>query len=98
MKHKVSALSPGEMHPFEVEGKKLLLVRKSSGEYSCIQNKCTHADVKLSEGILELNEVECPAHGARFCVDTGEALCMPAVVGVRVYPVIQENDEIFIEI
>ena len=54
--------------------------------------------VPLAEGKLENEVIICPRHGARFNVNTGQALCMPAFESVECYEVKIENDEIYISI
>jgi 3-phenylpropionate/trans-cinnamate dioxygenase ferredoxin component len=64
------------------------------GQYYAIDNLCTHDDGPLDQGELEGNEIECPRHGARFDVRTGDVLAMPATTPVPTYAVRIEGDEI----
>ncbi|MGA1627840.1 MAG: Rieske 2Fe-2S domain-containing protein [Aquiluna sp.] len=41
--------------------------------------------------------IECWAHGAKFELDTGKPLSLPAYEPVATYEVLIENDEIFVE-
>jgi 3-phenylpropionate/trans-cinnamate dioxygenase ferredoxin subunit len=50
----------------------------------------------LSEGSLAGEELECPWHGARFNVRTGQATEMPAVEPVATFPVKVENGQVFV--
>ncbi|MXY28431.1 Rieske 2Fe-2S domain-containing protein, partial [Candidatus Poribacteria bacterium] len=52
----------------------------------------------LAEGWFSGDEIECPRHGARFCVKTGKALCMPAVEDIECYTVKVEDDDILISL
>ena len=76
---------------------RILLCRSGDGSISAVQDRCSHAEVRLSEGSFDGAEVECPAHGARFCVKTGRQLCMPAVVPIPTFPVTVEGDDVFLE-
>lgn len=67
------------------------------GQLYCIADLCTHDGGPLEEGVLEGCEIECPRHGARFDVRTGEAKRLPAVVGVPTYQVKVEGDEVYVE-
>lgn len=64
-----------------------ILVFNIDGEYYAIENMCTHEQVALVDGELSGTELTCPAHDARFCVKTGEALCAPAYEPVATFPV-----------
>ena len=42
---------------------------------------------EISSGCIVDDAIECPRHGARFCLRTGEALSPPAYEGLHVFPV-----------
>ena len=66
------------------------------GEYYAIEDVCTHDGGSLDQGDLEGDEIECPRHGARFNVRTGEATLMPAVMPVRTFPIKIEGDRVHV--
>jgi 3-phenylpropionate/trans-cinnamate dioxygenase ferredoxin subunit len=65
------------------------------GVYNCgdqlraIEDRCSHDDGPLCEGDWEPDEcvVTCPRHGARFDLETGRPLSLPAFQPVAVFPV-----------
>jgi 3-phenylpropionate/trans-cinnamate dioxygenase ferredoxin component len=76
----------------------LCVGRIDSGEYFAIADECTHEEIELSDGDLEGCEIECPAHGSRFNVMTGEVRGLPAVVPVKVYPISLSNGSIVVSV
>ena len=68
-------------------GEDAVVVFNIAGEYFAIADVCTHDMGSLGEGEVEGHEIICPRHGARFDLQTGEALTLPAVKGVHSYPV-----------
>ena len=40
------------------------------------------------------DQIECPRHGARFCIRTGEVMAPPAYEPVAKFPVRVENGEV----
>ena len=64
------------------------------GAYYAMDDVCTHDGGPLAEGPVEGNVIECPRHGARFDIRTGEVLSLPATSPVTTYPVRIENGEI----
>ncbi len=66
------------------------------GKYYAIGNICTHEGGPLADGTLQDFEVECPWHGARFDMRTGQVLSPPAEKPVSVYDVMVKEDDIFI--
>jgi nitrite reductase/ring-hydroxylating ferredoxin subunit len=66
-----------QMKVVEVNGEKICVVNVE-GKYYAIGNVCTHVGGPLAEGTLEGYEVECPWHGSKFDVRTGEVTRPPA--------------------
>jgi nitrite reductase/ring-hydroxylating ferredoxin subunit len=93
-------LQPGSMLSVMAQGKLLVVFKDSQGVLSALQDRCSHAEVRLSGGCyhLESGQVECPAHGARFDVKSGKQMCMPAVSPVRAYAVKVVDGNIVVEV
>ena len=70
------------------------------GRLLAIEDRCSHDDGPLAEG--ELDEVactvECPRHGSRFDLRTGQPLTLPAYEAVDVFAVRVEDDTIKLEV
>ena len=93
----VGELAPGTARRFEVDGRSVAVVRIGDDFYA-IGDRCSHADVSLSEGdvLPETRELECWKHGAAFSLETGEPSCLPAIKPVPVYSVVVEDGAVFI--
>src|SRR5437867_1783446 len=90
-------IPPGEARAFDVDGNRIA-VFNIDGTYHAIEDTCTHQGGPLSEGSIEGCQVECPWHGARFDLKTGDVLCPPAPNAVKAFRVITSGDEIQIEL
>jgi 3-phenylpropionate/trans-cinnamate dioxygenase ferredoxin subunit len=82
----------------EVNGVPVCLARLASGEVFAINDLCSHEEIELSDGELDGEDVECPAHGSRFNVRTGEVSGLPAEDPVDTYPVTIEDGQIVVEV
>ncbi len=71
-----------------------LLIRVGE-EYFCIEDVCSHDGQPLTDGPIENCSIECPRHGARFDLATGQALCMPATEGIQTFSVEVREDGIY---
>ena len=90
-------LPPGESLLVELDGIRIA-VFNLDGEFYAIEDVCTHDGGPLVEGqILDGGQVECPRHGARFDIRTGEALSMPAFEPTPSYEVQVEDGDIYVE-
>lgn len=93
----VSDVPPGRVKVVEIEYQDVALCNVD-GKIYAIADVCTHDDGPLGEGCLHGDQIECPRHGARFSVRTGEALSLPAIVGIPTFEVKVESDDIFVDI
>lgn len=82
-------------HDFEFE---TATIFKLGDRYYAIEDRCSHDDGPLGEGILDptVCEISCPRHGARFDLRSGAALSMPAVYPVRRYEVRVEDGDVYL--
>jgi 3-phenylpropionate/trans-cinnamate dioxygenase ferredoxin subunit len=77
----------------------IAIIRNKEGDVFALDDKCSHGEISLSEGFVgKDNTIECWAHGAKFSLETGEALTLPAYEPVARYEVIIDNGDIFLEI
>lgn len=99
MEHKVAEISDfplASMKAVTIDDTPIVVFRRSNGEFAALVDRCSHAEVKLSRGTFDGEEVECPAHGARFEVCSGKHLCMPAVVDVATLPVLLRDGAVWV--
>lgn len=80
-------IAVGEVAVVDAGGRSLCIAHCDDGTWGAIDNVCTHDGGVLGEGELDGCTVECPRHGARFDLATGEVRALPAVYPVNAYPV-----------
>jgi len=95
----VDEIEPGTAQRFLVGKLKVCLVRIDDDFYA-IGDTCTHADVSLSEGEVdvETRHIECWKHGSCFSLETGEPDTLPATRPVPVYTVRVEGGDVLLEV
>jgi nitrite reductase/ring-hydroxylating ferredoxin subunit/uncharacterized membrane protein len=71
-----------------------VLLYKKGDSVCAISETCSHAGGPLSEGELEGNIVQCPWHGSRFDVCTGEVKGGPATISQVRYETRRQNGQI----
>ncbi len=91
----VDEIEAGELKEVIVFDKQVCLANVG-GEFLAIGNICSHEYVELSDGWLEGDEVECPAHGSLFSMRTGEVRGMPATSPVPAYEVKVESEGVYV--
>jgi len=78
-------LAPNATLRVVIDGLAIAVVRDSEGAVHAIGDRCSHGDVSLADGFVEGDQIECWAHGARFDLNTGQALRLPAYEPVPVF-------------
>jgi 3-phenylpropionate/trans-cinnamate dioxygenase ferredoxin subunit len=94
---KVSDVPPGTAKVYEIEDQ-AIAVCNVDGDFYAIDDLCTHDQASLEQGFLEGCEIECPRHGARFDVRTGDVKALPAVIPVDTFTVRVEGEDIEVDI
>lgn len=67
---------------------------------SAIGDTCTHGNVSLSEGEVDVEhrEIECWKHGSVFSLDTGVPQCLPATEPTPVYRATVLDGHVMVEL
>ncbi|MEN3015435.1 MAG: Rieske 2Fe-2S domain-containing protein [bacterium] len=94
----------GSIHDFNQTNKKLyrlsddteILVIKIKDSFFAVENRCSHDDKPLSDGKIEDSTIECKYHGAKFDIQTGKALKMPAVAPINIFKTKLQEGKIFV--
>lgn len=95
---KVDDLEPDTMRKVVLDGEEICLAHAEDGNYYAIGDICSHEEYNLSDGELWGLDVECPAHGSRFNLVTGQVDALPATQPVRTYRVTLEGDDVYVEL
>ncbi len=94
---KMGEIPDGGMMQVVAHGEPVGLYRIGEDVFA-ISDYCTHEQTFLTDGEFEaeLLEVECPLHGSRFNVATGEVRILPATKPVPTYEVKIEDDVVLV--
>lgn len=94
---KVDEIPDGGMKQVVVKGDLVGLYRVGGDVYA-LGDICTHEEAYLSEGDFDPDdmEVECPLHGSRFNVMTGEVRILPATRPEPTYQVKIDGDLVMV--
>jgi len=92
-----SDVPEGEAKSFAV-GSRKIAVYHTRGEFYASRDLCTHENQPLADGWLEGETIECPWHGAQFCLKTGEALSLPATKPLELFEVELDRDDVWVHL
>ena len=87
----VSERLPGQSVVVDVDDV-MVAVFNIDGEFYAIEDVCTHDGSEIASGCIHGDEIECPRHGARFSIKTGEVTAPPAYEPVDTFPVQVVNE------
>ena len=92
----VDELPPeGEVKEFACRNR-MVCIARINGELSALDNVCIHQGGPLGQGYVWEGRVTCPWHGWEFDPKTGKSKQHPEM-GVAVYKVRVEGDDVFVE-
>jgi 3-phenylpropionate/trans-cinnamate dioxygenase ferredoxin component len=76
----------------------VISVVRIADDFYAIGDRCSHADVSLSDGTVWEDdcEIECPKHGSTFSLRSGAPQSFPATRPVPVYGVERRGDDVVI--
>lgn len=86
-------LGNGEMNAYGA-GDYQVAIANVDGTLRGFGDLCTHQQCSLAEGDLEDTVVECPCHGSRFDITTGQAVNGPAMDPVDVFEVREQDGDL----
>jgi nitrite reductase/ring-hydroxylating ferredoxin subunit/Fe-S cluster biogenesis protein NfuA len=92
----VSELEEGRPVRFSHEEQDVLLVRMD-GKVMAFRNQCPHMGMPLDGGLVDGSIINCPWHGFRFDLSTGECITAPHVQ-LEPFPVRVEDQRIWIRL
>jgi nitrite reductase/ring-hydroxylating ferredoxin subunit len=94
---RLAELPLGRMRACTVGAREIVVCHTREGVFA-LDNICTHAHARLSEGRLRGTRLVCPLHGASFDVRDGRVLGPPAEVPLATFTVRVAQDAIEIAV
>lgn len=90
-------MESGTAHRVMVDGVAVAVVRIDDDVFA-IADKCSHADVSLSDGMVwcDSKQIECIKHGSAFSLETGVPDTLPATQPVQVFRAEVVNGEVVV--
>ena len=82
----VAEVPPGGRKYAKIDGS-WVLVCNTKDRLFAVSGICSHQEKPLFNGRVRNCKITCPVHGARFDLETGAALDLPATQPIPVYPV-----------
>ncbi|NBC21987.1 MAG: Rieske 2Fe-2S domain-containing protein [Gammaproteobacteria bacterium] len=83
---RVSDIPKKQCRSFRVGESDVVVAHTADGFYA-VEDLCTHAEARLSQGRVKRCRIVCPLHGAAFDLRDGRVVKGPAIAPVRCYPV-----------
>ncbi len=91
-----SEITPGGRKVVDVEGA-MVVVFNLAGELYAIEDICTHDGSEIADGCIIGDDIECPRHGARFCIKTGAVTAPPAYEPIDTFPVMVRDRVVYVQ-
>ena len=82
-----------QLRSVQLDGRDIVLINRGGSIYA-LEDRCSHEEFPLSAGELTGDQVTCALHGARFDLETGAPMALPAVTPVKTYKLRIDGDQI----
>jgi nitrite reductase/ring-hydroxylating ferredoxin subunit/uncharacterized membrane protein len=93
----VKDLQTDQMKLIHLNNKRIVLA-KTADAYVAFNDRCTHKGGSLAGGAMICGTVQCPWHGSQFDVNTGAVKAGPATAGIIVYPVLEKEGKVYLDL
>jgi 3-phenylpropionate/trans-cinnamate dioxygenase ferredoxin subunit len=95
----VTDIPDGEARRFDLGTLRLAVVHIGDDFYA-IGDRCSHADISLSEGEVDAKNrtLECWKHGSCFSLETGAPTTFPATKAVPTYDLRVDDGDLYVEV
>jgi nitrite reductase/ring-hydroxylating ferredoxin subunit len=81
----VAEVAVGRMRSCKLGDREIVVCHTRDGVFA-VDNTCTHAFARMSEGYLKGTRIICPLHGATFDLRTGRVLSGPTATPLPTFP------------
>ncbi len=95
----VAEVADGTSRLVEIDDRLIVLVH-AAGHFYALDDVCTHDGGPLSDGPVDADDksIACPRHGAKFSLETGAALTMPAIRPTVAHETKVEDGRVFVRL
>lgn len=95
----VADIPANEVRAFEYNDRQIAIYN-CNGTLYATNNICTHQYAELHEGFFDTDDcvIECPLHGARFSIETGAVLALPAYQPLETYDIQVVDGDILVNL
>lgn len=83
---------------FDYEQQTYALYRGADGNFYATDGLCTHSNAHLADGLVKDTIIECAKHNGRFDFRDGSPQRLPACVGLKTYPVREQDGKILVDL
>lgn len=93
----VSEIPEGKAKVFEIKDKRIAIF-KVDGHLYAMDAVCSHKGGPLEEGDISGKIVTCPWHGAKFDIQSGKVVGLPAKQDLSVHRITIQGNDVFVEL
>lgn len=95
----VTDIPENGVRSFDHDGERIAIYN-CNGQFYATAAICTHSYYDLGEGYVDPDDcsIECPLHGARYNIETGAVIALPAYGALAVYAVQIQGDDILVDV
>lgn len=94
----IGDVEPEDVIEVSAGDRRLAVYRSPEDTFHATDALCTHGQAHLADGLVMGGLIECPKHNGRFDYRTGEAVRVPCLEALTVYPLTVRGGRVLVEL
>jgi len=94
----VADLPPNTVRRIAVPNEMPIALFNLDGRFFATDDRCTHGQASLSDGMIEEGSIVCPLHFGSFDIESGEPTAPPCSIALQTHTVVREGDSLYLQL
>ena len=90
-------IAPNTVRRITLPDGKSIAVYNLSGRFLATDDRCTHGQASLADGMIEDGSIVCPLHFGSFDIETGEPTAPPCSIPLPTFRVVVSGDSLYLD-
>jgi len=90
-------LPPSSVRRIVLPNGRPIAIYNLGGNFFATDDRCTHGQASLSDGVVEDDFIVCPLHFGSFDIRTGQPTAPPCTIAIATHKVVVRENALFLQ-